>query len=314
MTPNFPETNEALYHTLYYFKIGRIAMQIKKMAGGLNLSHLDSYHEVALRSHKDMENEINQNAIGSIDFIKQSLFEYLRSWLNSWQFNPGFEGSIEWLIDQENENELARYKAEIENDEIEYKKTIPEGIEEGQEYEVHFKPYYDIFIKAMRPARTEILVNKFITTKKPDLIDKAHLPEYLLLVQNLIDSFRRHSEKYVTNFFAGKYPTTGHITIPPKLPKELPPSNTVPGNKLALNLSVPQVVCLFMALREMGIINEPVNTELARFIRANFTTKLSPDISEKAMANQFSSIDSKAIEFWLDSVKQLRIALVNLKG
>lgn len=218
MTPNFPETNEALYHTLYYFKIGRIDTQIKKMAGGLNLSYLDSYQEVALRSHKNMENEINQNAIGSIYYIKQSLFEYLRDWLNSWQFNPGFEKEIEWLIDRENEKELARYKAEIENDEIEYKKTIPEGIEEGQEYEVHFKPYYDIFFQAMRPARTEKRVNKFITTKKPDTIDKSYLPEYVLLVKKMTDSFRRHSEKYVRNYFEGKYPDT--VGLLPHIPMQ----------------------------------------------------------------------------------------------
>ncbi len=215
MTPKFPETNEALYYTLSYFKIGRIGEQIKKFGGGLNLTYLDSYYEVTLQSHKNMEAEINQNVVGSIPFIQLSLFDYLRDWLNNWQFNAGFEREIEYLIDQANEKERSRYQLEIEKDEIEYRQSVPPGVEYGHDYEVEIKAHYNFFAGRLVPAKLETRTFLFVTTKKPDLIDKTYIPEYTTLVKKLTDSFRRHSEKYATNFFAGKYSVNANLLVAP---------------------------------------------------------------------------------------------------
>lgn len=85
-------------------------------------------------------------------------------------------------------------------------------------------------------------------------------------------------------------------------------------NKMKLNLSVPQIACLFLMLREMQVIQAAdVNTELAKFIKANFSSKNSPDISLNTLGDQLSNVDAVAINHWLDSIKEIRLALTNLK-
>lgn len=276
------------------------------MSGELNLDYLDSYYEITMQSHKNMEQELNQNAIGAIPFIQLNLFENVRDWLNNWQFNPGFEIEIEYLIDQENAKELIRYQDEIKKDEEEYKKTIPPGVADGEEYEVEIPSFYSPFTQRTSPARREMRVNKFITDKKPDLIDKKYFGEYILLVKKVTDSFRRHSEKYVTNYFAGKYPVNapGLLSLQQTGVKALPePVIQVDAPKLKVNISVKKLLYFFKILIDADIIKEPeILLNLHNTIASSFSTGRADELKPEKIQKLWSEIlnDPKLPEYWKD--------------
>ncbi len=145
----------------------------------------------------------------------------------------------------------------------------------------------------------------------------------------LQQSFRDNTSLYTKLYQEGKHVPKDRILILQNEfkhdinnePKELPSSPEQKlleeamerPDKLLLNLSVPQIACLFLVFREMGIINENVNTELAKFIKATFSSKNSADISLNTMGDQLSNVDSTAVTHWLDSVKDFRLALTTLR-
>ncbi len=142
--------------------------------------------------------------------------------------------------------------------------------------------------------------------------DPSFLPQYFEIVEKALSNLKRIINKYLNLNDTGKLPVYEPQSY---LPQNKQPVIKDAGNKkLVMDLSVPQLVALFSMFREMKIINEPVNTELARFIKANFSTKGSTDISEKTLVNLLSSLDNAGIDHWLDELKKMRIALTNLKG
>ena len=126
-----------------------------------------------------------------------------------------------------------------------------------------------------------------ILTKHPKgfslAADPAFLPQYFIIVEKALNNLKRIINKYLNLYDTGNLPVYQPQSY---LPQNVQPViKDVDSKKMVVDLSVPQLVALFSMLREMGIINEPVNTELARFIRANFSTKGSTDISEKVLIN-----------------------------
>lgn len=306
MKPNFPQTNSALYGTLYYFKPGRISEQIKKLKGEFNLDYLDSYERMAYDSHEDMENEINQHIVGSMYFIQLSLFEYLRDWLGNWQFDDRFKDELEYIVDKENNERTERYNKEVEKDELEYKKTVPEGVKDGEEYEVVIPSFFNMFTTHQIPPKVEKRINKFIPTRKLELIDKDYLQHYFQFVKKLTDSFRRHSEKYVINFFSGKYVVNSQPVLP-NVVKELPPPHTSQDKflKMKTTLTSGQILYLFQALKERGVFGNISQIAICRFIAACFSTRDYDSLSADSIAKDWKEIDPNDIAFWYDHFPEM---------
>ena len=129
--PRFSFIDKALHFTSEYFQKERIIASISKLGGGLNLSYLDTYYEITLHSHADMEAEINQNIYGSNKNIQREMFEYLKDWLdNAWFFKPNadYKLEVEWYIENHNIEAWAKYEAEILAAEEKWKLYMAERI------------------------------------------------------------------------------------------------------------------------------------------------------------------------------------------
>jgi hypothetical protein len=305
MTPNFPQTNKALNYLLTYFKIGRISEQIEKFGGGLNLSYLDSMHKATINSFQYMEDEIYQNYVGSLPFIQRELYDYLGGWLNSYEFNDGFKVIIENKINEENENEEIRFKEEMDRDEQEYNKTIPEGVKYGEEYEVIIPKFHNFFTKQISPERKEIRVFQFVTSKQPKIINKAYLSQYLDLVYDLICRFKTHSEKYVLRYLNGEMPTMPLEGLTQSNIKvlELPEDS----NRLKVSLTVEQLTMLFRLMKDCKILIVPPrkDKQVHSFIVENFETVSGKTLSIKNVGKLFSSTDPNDLNFWIRKFKEL---------
>lgn len=154
-----------------------------------------------------------------------------------------------------------------------------------------------------------------ILTKHPNGFslgaDPAFLPQYFIVVENALNNLKRIINKYLNLYDTGNLPIYQPISYLP--PTTLPVIKDGSNKKLSVKFSVPQLVCLFKAMREQGLINDESNADLTRFLSANFSTTQAETISEKSMANAFASTEKAAKDYWLDQIKQLRITISNLQ-
>lgn len=323
MKPVFPRIYKAIQFTTDYFEENRIAGCISLLNGDTNFSYLDTYYTATLNFHKQMEDEINQNIYGSNTNIQTDMFEYLKDWVeNDWRFSSkwDYKITIDAMVENYNDNAWADYESEIKADEENYKKKVDFSRKHLDEYEKEYPSFYGL--GGFHPKRVEKVINGwfYCNEKKPKLINKDLLPEYYKLVDKILSSFRSSCLKYIDRYNNDKIKSSATVLVENSNTKTsipasnyLPPTVIEPVRKMELNLSVPQVACLFLILRGLKVINEPLNTELARFIKANFSTKGAADISERTLSAQLGSIDTLAIDHWLEELKKIRIILANMK-
>lgn len=320
MKPEFPRIEKAISFTTEYFKVQRIAACIARFGGGLNLDYLESYYEATMRFQNQMEDEINQNIYGSNKNIQVAMFEQLKDWLdNDWRLNAGYENSVIILVDNYNEVMWEEYSKQVAEEE---KKFIDKGIYERghlDKYQITNRGFSNIFGHYVPPSEETVTNQWFYSNDKmPAVINTSYLPQYYQMVNELVNNFKKCSVPYLNRYKEGKIVSSSDIIIEQKQIANNPETASLPPpqyqpEKLKLHLSVPQIVALFMGLRARGFIKQDVNTQLARFIRANFSSNYSEEISEKSLINQFSDVEVTAIDFWLTELKQLKIELTNLK-
>lgn len=146
------------------------------------------------------------------------------------------------------------------------------------------------------------------------MVNKDFLPQYFEVVENAINNLKRIINKYLKLYDANKlpkgYPLPDYVPIQDK---QFFIENDHTISKIKISISYPQLAALFSAFRELGIISEKGNTELARQIAVAFSTKGTADINVKKLAEQIAKPDAKALDHWLDQLKEIRIALTNLK-
>lgn len=331
MRPIFMRINNAVNFTREYYGIGKIKDYLEWYAQKIKnpnwTSYLDTWSEFIFTLHGYMEDEILQTVHTSNNNTQVYLFEGLRSLINDdWQFAEKINSDhLYAVLLNYNEKKNEEFEETVRQMIIKHQESYNyKNLKDGETYIEKSPPFLGgmglIFNSINRESKEKTFRKILCVDKSPEYVDIFHLPKYIELVQSLITNFRKIVIRHLNLFDAGKYVSATEIVKEKEVLKiEQPEQKLIEPiaestRKLELNLSVPQLVVLFCLLREMNIINEPVNTELARFIKANFSTKSSVDISEKTLVNQFSSLDGKAINYWLDQLKQMRIGLTNLKG
>ncbi len=329
MKPVFPRINKAIQFTLEYYSRGQIIEYIEAYAqiakNGSSYSYkVDNWEELLFDLHDQMEQEILQTIYTSDHNTRVIMFEELREWLEiDWRLKSEPNWIFFWkTVDEHNEkvNSELEQKLEMEvakfQDTEEYK-TLGEN--EEYEKEVHSSPLWSLGQKTYSYKTTKINRKYYCNEIHSKFLDYYQVKPYRDFVKKIVGNFRLKIEKHLKLFDEGKYLSLQEIATQKENLRIHPPEQKLIdapqsfGKKMVMDLSVPQLVALFSMFREMKVINEPVNTELARFIKANFSTKGSVDISEKTLVNLLSSLDVTAIDHWLLEIKNMRIALANLK-
>jgi len=337
MKPVFPRINKAIHFTLEYYEPSQVieyvtAYTAQTMGISGTSYKVDNWEEFLFNLHDEMEAEILQTIYTSNQNTQVIMFEELREWVDvDWRLGEKPNFNFFWkTIDEYNEKVNSEYEAKLEIEVAKFRnteefKTIGENVEFEKEVFTSSSNSGNLFgflMPTILKQVTETRINRkyYCNNLSANFLDYYQIKTYYDFVLKIVSNFRSKIEKHLRLFDAGKYVTLQDIAIQKENLRLNPPSQklidspTVPHRKLMMDLSVPQLACLFMLLRSLKIINEPLNTELARYVSTNFTTKGSADISEKTLGNQFSSLDTKAIDYWLDLLKQMRIELANLKG
>lgn len=330
--PFFPRIKKAIEFTLEYHTKGRVIEYLQaytRMARGSSSGSylVDNWEELLYRLHNYMEDEILQTIYTSNQNTQVIMFEELREWIDiDWRLKEKPDSNFFWnVVDEHNEKLNAELEERLQIEVSKFQDTDHyKNFGENQEYEaeVFGKPLWGLVANQSHPISfKEKRINRkyYCNELSTDFLDYYQLDKYNEFVSRIVGNFRGIVQKHLSLFDAGKYVPLQEISTYKENLRLHPPNQKLietplsPDKKLVVDLSVPELVALFCMLREMNIIKEPVNTELARFIKANFSTKGSPDISEKTLVNQFSSLDISAIDHWLEQLKQMRIALANLK-
>ncbi|HQW96446.1 MAG TPA: hypothetical protein PLU58_11620 [Saprospiraceae bacterium] len=323
---------QSIHYHFEWFEKFRVIEELRRLSGGLNLDYVKTYYDISFKWHLHMRQEIFQTIETCDEKTQVYMFEELIPYLSDWRIASIPYDYIEKIVTDYNEAEEIRFNEDVKKRDEEHRRNVdyskPHMAEIPQE-----KNETNPFLHRSIFGRFNSLPKKnnyyYEYWGYPDFIDTEVLPEYYNSLGKLQQSFRDNTSLYTKLYIEGKYVPKDRMiflknefeneiknevkALPTSPEEELLSSIIEKPNKLLLDLSVPQIACLFMAFREMGIIKETVNTELSKFISANFSSKKSKDISTKTLGDQFSNLDNKAIEDWLDFVKDFRLALLNLK-
>lgn len=330
MKPVFPRINKAIQFTLEYYSKEQIIEYIEAYTqfakfGSYNSYKVKNWEELLFDLHNQMEQEILQTVYTSDHKTRVIMFEELRDWLEiDWRLKTEPNWSFFWkIVDEHNEKVNSELEQKLEMEVAKFKDTYEYktlGENEQYEKEIYSSPIWALGQKMHSYKISKINRKYYCNEIQANFLDYYQVKTYRNFVKKIIDNFRLKIEKHLKLFDEGKYLSIQDIAIEKENIRIHPPGQKLidappsPGKKMVVDLSVPQFVALLIMLREMKVINEPVNTELARFIKANFSTKGATDISEKTLVNLMSSLDNGAIDHWLDQLKIMRITLVNLKG
>lgn len=315
--PRFPRIERSIHFTSEYFSMSRVAACISKLDGGLNLSYLDTFYEVTLNSHEEMEAEINQNIYGSNSNIQRELFEYLRDVLDNWWYFNDYKPEVEWLVDNYNEKTWLHYENEVIKEEEKFKLNVNYKIRHLEKYEKEYPAVYGIM--GFMPKRKEWITNSwfFENLKKSEAINKDLLPDYFEMLDKIIASFKLACVKYVKRFFEGNIASAAEIVIQKKilpLPNDLKLLESAKDIKLQntrikVNISVEELTMLFRLLKEEKIIlSKPRHDhEIHAFITHHFETIGMEDlkISVKNVGKLWSSTEPDVLTFWIKKFTDL---------
>lgn len=318
----FPLIDRALHFTTEYFSVGRVASCISKLDGGLNLSYLDTYYDVTLHSHGEMEAEITQNMMGANHNIHQDMFEKLKDALGWWCFNDGYKEEIEWKVDEYNVKAWNTYENEVKIEEEKFKEKVNYKIGHLVEFTKEYPSGYGLL--GYYPKRTATIKNEwfYCNTKKSEAINKDLLPDYYQMLDTIVNSFKKSCVKYVNRFFNGNIASSAEVIIEkhylqtvnePKLIEDAKPieedKNTSLPPKIKVNVPAGQLIALFRLLYDIepAIFDIQDQSELREFIRNNFITKKTKGTSMnyKKTANHFSTPDAKDIKHWIQILKKM---------
>ncbi|MEP7168676.1 MAG: hypothetical protein ABI855_04845 [Bacteroidota bacterium] len=121
--------------------------------------------------------------------------------------------------------------------------------------------------------------------------------------------FKEAVEKFLSDFRSGLLGSGGSFSFPP-------PALQVQNQKLKTNLSQDQLVTLFKMLSELkpDIFETKTETELFRFIAANFETKRQSELSEGSIKNSFYAPEAKSADFWQKHLHTMLALVKKYKG
>jgi len=319
--PEFSRISEAIKWTLAYYTIDRIEPHIKHFAGtpmsGPNYSFWQDWIETTIGLHRRMENEINQTILHSNQFMNVYMFEALKELMKDERLASVNKQLLLKTIHDYNSNTYKKFEEEVHEKVREFQNHPNFQHNHLEEIEEEYFTFSNGLFPTGR-AKRKVIKYKFYTIEGiQNYIDPQYLDQYCEVVYTVVRSFKNAVEKYIDMYEAKRMVFWDNLHPQEKMLIEDRPQKMLMESekerwKLRLNISVPQIVCLFQALRERGLINNESNADLCRFIAANFSSKMAIDIGERSLTNSFGGTEKPAKDFWLEEIKQLRIIFGNL--
>ena len=320
MQPIFWRINTAINLTLEYYEIERIKDWMLRFAKAELITTtphiLDEWLNLLPVIYKRMEEEINQTIHTTNDNTKIDLFENLKEWLTDYRIEDVNEELIKNKIELYNEKELELFQKEIDKKDEEFKQHPNYKMEHLEEYEVDTFYSYSLiptYMDIPTGKKTEIYYKFYSVTEKAQVIDTAYLPNYFVVVKQVLEDFKRIVNKYVTRYNEGKIVSISQIVIEKNnllgynKPKLLEPKKEK-HRKIKVNLTIPQLAYLFKLLHRLNIISVDEFKEIHEFIANNFevqSKKKGEIISTGKIARLWSNFDIADINFWKDKAIDL---------
>lgn len=300
MIPDFPRIYNAIEYTLEYFKIGRIKDHFYKFQGRPNLDYLDNYLAIVKRSHSYMKDEIIQNVVGSKEPVIREMLDYLNLVVSDWRFQPTIEDSISLIVIEENDKIIAQYEKDIELEEDNFRKKV----DFSKPHEPPTKETeYDVQVVDGKTKINIIEPNSwfYANQRKTNLLEAIYFPKYMKIVKDILASFREVVDPYLDRYNNGRFELVGLSGVDENASKKLtaPPELR---SKIEVDLTVDQLLYLFRALKEIGLIKSN-NADMSRAISAAFKVlkvEDTKDLSVKHLQNKWNKLQGKPAGFWKD--------------
>lgn len=149
------------------------------------------------------------------------------------------------------------------------------------------------------------------------MLDVSYTQQYLELVKKITDNFNRIVNAALKLWDAKKIKSNTTTTIQVIQPESQVPlllsaqQEEGPAQKLQMDLTVPQLLYLFKALKDVGLLKNTNLTEVYKAITNTIrlsSKKDGEEISVKKLANTWSTLDAKTAQFWVDKFIDLHKA------
>lgn len=320
MQPEFYRIADAITYTMEFYKIDKIKEYIKVFANkDQNSRSKIEWYDLMFVLHNRMEDEILQTINTCNHNTIAYLFNTLKEWLTDERILRVNSLLIIPEIDQYNKITLAEFESKVVL-QVEHFQATPEfsQYKHLQEY-ITDKPDRTlqlIFGNNFNQSRKVINYKYYCIDESPELIDTMYVDDYIQLLDKLVTNLRNILSKYIGMYDKGEIKAFDTISVIHHSDQLNQPILNLPqpeNKKLKLNLTVEQVALLFKLLKDNNYILARYATDVQRFIRANITTAGTEDeISEKYLANVYSSPDRKTADFLRDVLRKLITDLGNI--
>ena len=314
MTANFPSINLVFNDAIGYYKIGRIRDHIFKLSGKINYQYLDDSIALSYKMQEHAVEEIKQHIHGSTANVQVEMFMYLKNLIDFLKTHTN--ESIKKLIDDYNNTVEKEFNEKIDLEVLAFQKsTTYLTRKHGEEYEEEISSVSALFGGGhFHKYKIKKVHYKYYAIERgAEYIDTEFLPGYFELVNDINGHLLRLINYYVDLWDAGKITSNATIIVVNKPTDNKEQTNTLEVSsqerkKLKMNLSVTQLAYLFKLLYDSNMIENTSKADLTRFIVANFSTKMSQEISEGSLANKLSVTEKAEANFWADELMKMHKA------
>lgn len=297
MKPVFPRINNAIRFTIEYYTAARVYAHYERFSKKSRIivtpDTLDTYYDLVLTCHSQMEDEIYQVINTTNENTQVYVFEELDLWLQDVRINSVNESWLLNEIDIYNDKINERFTKDIEKQELEFINSSEYYREHNTEYEATVRNYLGVFPGNFLPSKVKTIKHSkfFCVETQPELIDwnNDFRQYYLNLLHKIITSFKNVLSPLIERYKGGKIlPSASIFAEKQKLLESDNRDEIVkPHIKIKVDLTVTQLAYLFKLLQESYLINEASNLQLFRLISQNFSTKEAENISIHSLRKKF---------------------------
>ncbi len=280
-------------------------------------SSLKIYQEIVENAQNGFDYEIRHLVTNLKKAAQTIYFQDLKEWLTDARLQ---EVNTKWVFSEifnYNEKVLSEFMARTDAAIAKFQQTEHyKKLDHLDTYEVTDTKWVMeglIPVSKYQFKRVETNYKYYCIEEIPPLLDFDYFRDYINILSPIVENFRLIANKYIKMYDEGKFTETNVIQVnitAPALPApttmELPPPEKV-QKKIKVNLSVPQLAYLFRLLYDgkPDIFKDLSQSDLFRFIAANFSTKSAPEISPDSVSNHFFTIDRKTAAFWTNHLKKM---------
>lgn len=319
MRPVFMRINNAVKFTGECFGIEKIKDYLLYFAERDKnpnwTSYLDGWDEFVLTIHGYMEDEIFQTVQTCDNNTQVFLFEELRKLLNEdWRFTEELN-KTHFILSAYKYNDKLNEEFELSVQEkvnVHQESDNYKNLTDGQEYEAkgyNFPIGLGLNSILGYGNRTLIFRKILCIEKAPTFLDFYQIHKYFQLVEKLVKNFRKIISHHLALYDAGKYVSSANVIIERKQlsnnpePKLIESTEQDQAVKIEVDLSAAQLLYLFKALKDLGVVKNKNNSDIFRVLSSWFeisTKKDGEDISFNKLRNLWSQLEAKTASFWFD--------------